>query len=153
MRRLDVDDRFRAATPLVAALAERVAASGLPATVQHDDLHDGQVFVGPDGTTRLLDWGDTCVTHPFLVLAVPLQGVIPWGVDGSPGSEDPGRHRDAYLGPWARHLGTTVDDLGPLAADATRLGWACRVVNGHLDDDVGHTVQRLQMLVDGRVAS
>ena len=31
--------------------------SGIPATIQHDDLHGGNVFVGPTGI-RFFDWGD-----------------------------------------------------------------------------------------------
>ena len=41
----------------------------LSETIQHDDLHDGQVFLR-DGRTRILDWGDACVSHPLLTLAV-----------------------------------------------------------------------------------
>ena len=47
---------------------------GIRETVQHDDLHDGQVFLGA-GMHQVLDWGDACVSHPF-TLAVTLEGVI-----------------------------------------------------------------------------
>src|SRR5699024_831574 len=42
---VDVDPRFVGAGPQVRSLCERLAALGVPETVQHDDLHDGQVFV------------------------------------------------------------------------------------------------------------
>ena len=48
---------------------------GVPETIQHDDLHDGQVYVR-NGSYRLLDWGDACVSHPFFTMAVTLEGVI-----------------------------------------------------------------------------
>ena len=56
---------------VVADLCDELGSLGVPETIQHDDLHDGQVFVG-DGV-RILDWGDSCVSHPFLTLAVTGQ--------------------------------------------------------------------------------
>ncbi len=58
-------------------------ASPLPATLEHGDLHDGNVFVR-DGRARILDWGDSAVGHPFLSLTV---------------DEDPSA-RDGYLEPF-----------------------------------------------------
>jgi Phosphotransferase enzyme family len=45
----------------------RLAASPLAATIDHNDLHDGNVFVR-DQHARVLDWGDSTVGHPFLSL-------------------------------------------------------------------------------------
>jgi len=36
------------------------------ASINHDDLHIHNVFAGP----RILDWGDSCVSHPFFSLVV-----------------------------------------------------------------------------------
>ena len=47
----------------------RLADFGIPATLQHDDLHDANVFVG-DGRYRFFDWGDAVVAHPFFSLLV-----------------------------------------------------------------------------------
>ena len=41
-------------------------------TLQHDDLHDANVFVG-DGRHRFFDWGDAVVSHPFVSLLVSLR--------------------------------------------------------------------------------
>ena len=76
----DDEERLRAKVPRVGRRAEELAAFGIPETIQHDDFHDGQVFV-KDGRYLLLDWGDACVSHPFFTLAVTLEGVIAWGVD------------------------------------------------------------------------
>jgi hypothetical protein len=59
---------------LVRELCEELASFGIPETIQHDDLHDGQVFVR-DGAVRILDWGDACVSHPFMTFAVTSQFV------------------------------------------------------------------------------
>jgi len=75
-----------------AACAE-LAALGVPESIQHDDFHDGNVFVR-DGRYRVIDWGDACVSHPFATLRIPLEGIAEdtdWDVT---------RLRDAYLEPF-----------------------------------------------------
>ncbi len=62
-----VERRLRARLPAVEERLEELAASRLPATVDHGDLHDGNVFTR-DGVVRLLDWGDSAVAHPFFSL-------------------------------------------------------------------------------------
>jgi hypothetical protein len=130
-------------------LCDQLAAYGIRETVQHDDLHDGQVFLG-SGVHQVLDWGDACVSHPFLTLAVTLEGVISWGVDDVEDSEDLEPHLAAYLGPYADHCETTVDDLREAARLAMRLGWVCRAVNGALPQDPDRTHVRLKMFLDGK---
>jgi len=127
-------------------LCARLTAYGIRETVQHDDLHDGQVFLGA-GVHQVLDWGDACISHPFFTLAVTLEGVIAWGVDDEEGSEDVGPHLDAYLRPYEERYDRA--DLREAARTAMRLGWVCRAVNGHLPQDPGSTHTRLRMFLDG----
>ena len=145
----DVDPRLPGADA-IADLCDRLAAFGIRETVQHDDLHDGQVFLGA-GVHQVLDWGDACVSHPFFTLAVTLEGVIAWGVDDVEDSEDLRPHLAAYLGPYAAHYGTTVAHLREAAAIAMRLGWVCRAINAyqHWSDPEG-TATRLRLFIDGR---
>jgi hypothetical protein len=143
---LDVEQRFREATPYVAELCERLASYGIAETIQHDDLHDAQVFVR-EGRHLVMDWGDACVTHPFLTLSVTLEGVIAWGVDDVEGSVDIAPYRDAYLRPFTEEYG---GDLVPAVDAALRLGWVCRTVNGYLPDDGPGLSTRLRMFLDGR---
>ena len=77
----------------------RLADSGVPATLQHDDLHDANVFVG-DGRHRFFDWGDASVAHPFLSLLVPLR-VVAKELEVANGDPALLRLRDAYLEPWS----------------------------------------------------
>jgi hypothetical protein len=149
LEELDAEElgRFRAALPRVEELAEELAAYGLPETIQHDDFHDGQVFVR-DGRYLLMDWGDSCVSHPFFTLSVSLEGVVAWGLDDVQGSVDLTPFLDAYLEPF-RKLAPDVD-LVAAATTAMRLGWACRAVNGHLPFDEPSTHGRLRMFVDGK---
>jgi hypothetical protein len=85
----------------------QLADSGIPATLQHDDLHDANVFVG-DGRHRFFDWGDASVAHPFLSLLVPLR-VVARELDVARGDQALLRLRDAYLEPWGGY--GTPDEL------------------------------------------
>jgi hypothetical protein len=82
----------------VRALTEELRAFGIPETIQHDDLHDGQIFV-KDGRYIVSDWGDSCVSHPFHTLTVTLRATA-WKWKLEPGSEPLLRLRDAYLEPY-----------------------------------------------------
>ncbi len=86
---IEVEERFRAAVPYVAELCEQLAEYGIPETIQHDDLHDGQIFVR-DGRYLLMDWGDACVSHPFCTLSVTLEGAARVGARRR---REFGRHR------------------------------------------------------------
>ena len=101
--------RLEASLPWVRSACEELAAAGIPETIQHDDLHDSQVFVR-DGRYLLLDWGDSCISHPFFSLAVTLDGVIAWGVDDVEGSERPSRTGTRT---WSRSAPTTQADSWP----------------------------------------
>ena len=144
---LDVEERVRAAAPRVAELCEQLAAYAIPETIQHDDLHDGQVYVR-DGRYLLMDWGDACVSHPFCTLSVTLEGVLAWGLDDVENSVDTAPFRDAYLAPWAERVD---GDLVAACHVALRLGWAARAVNGHVPGEERSTQARLRMFLDGRV--
>lgn len=76
----------------VADEAAELAALGPAPTVQHDDLHDGNVFARGG---RVFDWGDACVAHPFTSLLV--------GWDGSP------EPLEAYLSRWPGATRRAVD--------------------------------------------
>ena len=144
----DVDPRLPGADA-IADLCDRLGAFGIRETLQHDDLHDGQVFLG-SGVHQVLDWGDACVSHPFFTLAVTLEGVIAWGVDDEEGSEDLEPHLAAYLRPFAERYPLTDAELREAARVAMRLGWVCRAINGALPQDPGQTHTRLRMFLAGR---
>ncbi|MEV1333546.1 aminoglycoside phosphotransferase family protein [Micromonospora costi] len=91
-------ERLRAEVPAYADRCRRLAEIGVPATIQHDDLHDGNVFAGPAGY-RFFDWGDASVAHPFGTLLVTLRS-IRYASDLGAGDPVLTRLRDAYLEPW-----------------------------------------------------
>jgi Phosphotransferase enzyme family len=80
----------------LAGLCELLAASAIPPSLQHDDLHDGNVFT----SGRFFDWGDASVAHPFGVLLVSLRVASDrFGLaNGDPLLL---RFRDVYLEMWS----------------------------------------------------
>jgi hypothetical protein len=92
----------------VARWCERLAASPVPAGLDHNDLHRQNVL--GSGPYRFYDWGDAVVAHAFAALLVPSQVLA---------GEQLERARAAYLVAFA--------DLAPPARLAEDLALACRV--------------------------
>lgn len=88
---LPVPDSVADYLPNLHELCQELAASPIPLSLQHDDLHTHNVFA--DG--RFFDWGDSAVAHPFGVLLIALRVA---GMRFEPSTLD--RLRDAYLEPW-----------------------------------------------------
>ena len=83
-----------------ADLCRTVADGPVPvASVQHDDLHDANVFVD-GGRHRFFDWGDASVSHPFLSLLIPLR-MAARALEVRDDHQVLRRLRNAYLTPWA----------------------------------------------------
>jgi hypothetical protein len=101
-----------------AQLCERLRDGGVPATLQHDDLHDANVFVSGD-RHRFFDWGDASVGHPFLSLLVTLR-IAARALDVPDGSPELLRLRDAYLDEWRAH--GSPQELGEQCDLALRVG-------------------------------
>ena len=95
---LTTDDatRLRALLPAYAEACAELAAAGIAPALQHDDLHDNNVFHrGP----VFFDWGDAVVGHPFGTMLATLRSVAHHhGLDAG----DPvlARLADAYTEAW-----------------------------------------------------
>lgn len=96
---------LRADAPRYARWCAELAAVGVPASLNHDDLHDNNLFVPPEpgGHYRIFDWGDASVAHPFAVLLVALR-VVGRLHDLAEGAPELLRLRDAYLEPWTEEF-------------------------------------------------
>src|SRR5438105_35995 len=68
----DEIDRLRRFAPRFAELCGELAAHDIPETVQHDDLHMANVYAQGE-RLRLLDWGDSSISHPFASLVVTFR--------------------------------------------------------------------------------
>lgn len=113
--------QLRAFERRFAQLCEELAAYGLPAAIQHDDLHHKNAFVDGDDL-RIVDWGDASRSHPFVSLVVTFRfleernGLRPsdrWFV----------RLRDAYLEPWGDGLVEAFDLSQRIGRFAHAFGW------------------------------
>jgi len=118
----DEVDRLREFAPRFAELCGELAAHGVPETVQHDDLHMRNVYAQGE-RLRLLDWGDSSISHPFASLVVTFRfleevtGLTP----ADPWFE---RLRDAYLEPWGRGLTAVFALALRVGAFAHTFAWA-----------------------------
>jgi phosphotransferase family enzyme len=122
----DEHHRLRALVPDFAERCTRLAAYGIPETIQHDDLHDGNVFVR-DERYLFFDWGDSCVSHPFHSLVVTMRSLV-YRLDLPPGGQDVLRLRDVYLEPFTRYAShpelVEAADLAHYTGTASRsLNW------------------------------
>jgi len=124
---LETADRARLRTilPTYARWCAELDALGIDASLQHDDLHDGNVFVGPDGD-RIFDWGDSGVAHPFGTLLVTFRSIASRGLgDARAERRALVRLRDAYLEPWTdRYPRATLAEGVPLAMRVAIVGRA-----------------------------
>jgi hypothetical protein len=84
------------------------------ATLEHGDLHEGNAFAR--GAVPF-DWGDACVSHPFLSLLVAGREEVPGGVE-------------AYLETFLGEPGVAEDpDVRHVVELATTLGVVSRVLS------------------------
>lgn len=114
---------LRALQPRFASWCDELAGCAVLPTLQHDDLHDGNVFV-QRAVSIFHDLGDSSFAHPFGSLLVAQRNIASrWEL--APGGPELRRLRDAYLEPW-----TDVHDraeLELLALLATRVAKVGRV--------------------------
>jgi hypothetical protein len=114
--------------PTLERACRELGSLGIEDTIQHDDLHHGNVLVR-DGRAVVFDWGDACVSHPFLVLAVTLR----FAAEATGRAEGDPRIlalRDAYLEPWTDRAG--AGQLLEAADLARRIGQASRTLTFHV---------------------
>ena len=88
----DVRQQWLASAPALAESCRRLDELGPGPTLVHGDLHPWNVAVGPT-TTRVFDWSDAAVSHPFVDLAAYVLRSGDLSV----------RRRlvDAYVGAWS----------------------------------------------------
>jgi hypothetical protein len=114
-------EHIRRHAPRFAELCGQLACHGLPAAVQHDDLHHKNAFVDGD-RLRIVDWGDASLSHPFVSLVATFRfleeqnGLHP---------SDPwfAKLRDAYLEPWGSGLVASFALAEQLGRFAHAFGW------------------------------
>jgi hypothetical protein len=92
-------DALRARLAAFGEECRRLASYGIPETLQHDDLNDGNAFLR-DGHHVIFDWGDACISHPFHSLVVVLRSLA-YRNAWQPGGPEVTQLLKAYLEPWS----------------------------------------------------
>lgn len=111
----DERTRLERLRPRIADWCAELASVGIADTLDHADLHDGQLFRPAPGRFTFFDWGDAAVSHPFCSLRVPVERACDrYGPQVLP------RLLDAYLEPWTGD-GRTAAELRRAAELAWRL--------------------------------
>jgi hypothetical protein len=113
-------DRLRRFAQRLAALSDELQHHDVPETVQHDDLHMENIYAGD--RLRVLDWGDSSISHPFASLVVTFRFLEE---TNNLAPDDPwfARLRDAYLEPWGHDLAATFALALRVGAFAHGIAW------------------------------
>jgi hypothetical protein len=134
-RKLPLDDaevgRLRGFAPRFDELCHDLATRGVPSSIQHDDLHHGNLYER-DGRFRVLDWGDSSVSHPFASLVVTFR-FLEETTKLPPGDPWFTRLRDAYLEPWGTGHAETFALAVHVGTFAHLFAWARQ--HDHLPPD------------------
>ncbi|MBB5867004.1 hypothetical protein F4553_000383 [Allocatelliglobosispora scoriae] len=119
---------LRAWEPRLAELAARLDASGIAPSVQHDDLHTGNVFADAEGGLRFFDFGDASLAHPFGTMLVALRVVHR---DAKVEHDDPVLHRlrDHYLSAWGGEA--DLPELRRICQDAIEVTKVSKALSYH----------------------
>jgi hypothetical protein len=121
---LDPDLRRAIAStlPELERRCDELASAPFAHGIDHSDMHGANVLVGR-GEPRLVDWGDSCITHPFTSVFVPYQFTVAKLPEGDR-TAAARRLRDVYLEAWGEPR-----DLREHFATATWLGHLVRALN------------------------
>ena len=141
--------RLRAFTSRFDELCRELAACGIPDTIQHDDLHHNNLCER-NGDYRVLDWGDSSISHPFASLVVTFRS-LENTTELAPGDSWFARLTEAYLEPWGRGLGETFALALRVGTFAHCLAWARQ--RDHLPDEAHDRFDANFAIVLGRAVA
>lgn len=89
--------RFEACLPEYDEWCAELAASDLPLSVQHDDLHSSNIcWGGTADSASIIDWGDASIGFPLATMLCTLNSIA-WHVKTEVHDPRVCRVRDAYL--------------------------------------------------------
>jgi Ser/Thr protein kinase RdoA (MazF antagonist) len=130
------------------ASMERRLAGLVPPSVEHGDLHAGNIAVDGESRTRVFDWADVSIASPFLSLA-KLLGSLEESSGLLPGDPAFGGIVGAYLAPFG--MLDAEKDLATLVLEARLLGSISRAVTW--DSIVAHFPPEVRAAFPDPVAS
>jgi hypothetical protein len=109
-------------------VCQRLAACGIPESLNHGDFHDGNILL-KDGRITFFDWGDGDVTHPFVSLRTFFVSIeIALDLEDYTFTPEMAELLDIYLKPWEKFA--SKEDLlkayqlsKPVASIVKALAW------------------------------
>jgi hypothetical protein len=134
-------------------LCSDLGERGIADSIQHDDLHAWNLY-SRDSGWRVLDWGDTSISHPFMSLVVTFR-FLEESNRLLPTDRWFARLRDAYLEPWGPGLQDTFAlamRIGALAHPLVELRHRAAIApseRGAFDDSMRTWLQRAVAQVNG----
>jgi hypothetical protein len=128
----DETRRLQGMLPRLGEWCVELRGSGIPDSVQHDDLHSGNVcWTGSVADARIIDWGDASWGFPLATLLTTMNAAAFHAglyVEGRPVDAAPVlRLRDAYLEPFTRY--SDRPDLIRLVDLARRAGCVSKALS------------------------
>jgi len=92
--------RLTALLPEYDAWCAELAESGVPSSVNHDDLHSANICWANGTGPRVIDWGDSVIGHPFGTMLATLNSIA-WHAEIELDDPRVARVREAYLDVFA----------------------------------------------------
>lgn len=99
---LDEFQQIKGKLPRFKEICTKLAAFGIPETLNNADLHDANVLVRNDRIT-FFDWGDATLAHPFISLRTFFVGIeISLQLDDYAFTPEMATLLDIYMEPWQK---------------------------------------------------
>jgi len=120
-------DRLRSGLPRFDDWCDRLASAAVPDSVQHDDLHSGNVcWGGSVASARVIDWGDASWGTPLATLLTTTRSLA-FHAGVAEDAPQVLRVRDAYLEPFTAYADR--DELLRLVGPACGTGHVGRALS------------------------
>jgi hypothetical protein len=116
--------RLQGSLAIFERMCQDLAAFGIPATLHHDDFHDGNLFLQNERVI-FTDWGESAITHPFFSLVVMLRGASN-SLNLEPQAPELAQMRDWYLEQWTDYA--PLAQLQPIVDLAEKIGLVNRAM-------------------------
>ncbi len=114
--------------PKIQTLCDMLAQFNIPETLQHDDFHDGNIFV-LQNDYRFFDWAESFIAHPFFTLVVTMRSIA-YRFELAENAPELLELEDLYLREWQEY--TSLDQLHKALDLAMTLGRINRALTWHM---------------------
>jgi len=121
-------ESFVGILPKLQTLCDMLAQFNIPETLQHDDFHDGNIFV-VQNDLKFFDWAESFIAHPFFTLVVTLRSIA-YRFELDENAPELHELEDLYLREWQEYA--ALDHLHKAFDLAMILGRINRALTWHM---------------------